>query len=253
MDLISFLTNQKPMATFWRVIFYQPILNLLVGIYHVVGDMGIAIVLLTLLFKLVLYPLSRQALKSQRALQLLQPKVEELKVKYKDQKDVMSRELMALYQREKVSPFSSCLPLLVQLPLLIALYRVFMSGLNSGSLDLLYSFIPNPGHLSSITLGIWDLTKHSIVLAVLAGAAQYWQSKMLVRTPPAVKTPGAKDEGMMASMNKQMLYMMPVITIIFGSRLPSGLVLYWLVNILFTVGQQYLAFRSHAKATAPAV
>lgn len=234
------------MAAFWRAVFYQPILNLLVAIYHLVGDMGIAIILLTLLFKFVLYPLSRQALKSQRALQQLQPKVDELRKKYKDQKDVMSRELMALYQREKVSPFSSCLPLLVQLPLLIALYQVFMSGLNSGSLDLLYPFVPNPGHLSPTTLGLWDLTQGSIVLAVMAGAAQYWQSKMLVHTPPAVKAAGSKDEGMAAVMNKQMLYMMPVLTIVLGSRLPSGLVLYWLINILFTVGQQYLAFRPHA-------
>ncbi len=231
------------MAAFWTTIFYQPLFNLLVGIYNLVGDMGIAIVVLTIVLKVVLYPLSQKAVKSQRALQELQPKVEALKLKLKDNKDGLAKGLMQLYQQEKVSPLSSCLPLLVQLPFLIALYQVFQSGLASAdSLKLLYPFIHNPGELSHIFLGFWDLLKPSWPLAVAAGASQFWQTKMLMTTKPAVKIPGSKDEGQMAMMNKQMLYVMPVLTVVLGFKLPSGLIVYWLVNILFTIGQQYLAF-----------
>ncbi len=238
------------MAEFWRIVFYQPIFNLLVLIYNTVPDMGAAILLLTLVFKLAMHPLSKKALHSQKALQDLQPKVEALKAKFKDQKEAMAKELMELYKTEKVSPFSSCLPLLFQLPFLIALYQVFGSGLNSGSLDLLYPFVPNPGQLSDLSLGFWHLTQASWVLAVITGAAQFWQSKMLIRTKPPVASPGAKDEGMATMMNKQMLYMMPALTVIFGFRLPAGLVLYWLVNILYTVAQQHFAFRHHGAKTA---
>lgn len=232
------------MIWFWKTVFYQPLFNVLVFIYGLVGDMGIAIIILTLLLKLVLHPLSKTALKSQRALQQLQPKVDELKAKYKDQKELMAKELMQLYQKEKVSPFSSCLPVLVQLPFLIALYSVFRSGLDSGSLSWLYNFIPNPGSLSDLTLGFWHLKDASWVLAALAGAAQFWQSKMLiVSKQPTV--PGAKDEAMASAMNKQMLYFMPVLTVVFGFSLPSGLVIYWLVNILYTIVQQYFTFRQH--------
>lgn len=238
------------MGEIWRIALYQPIFNLLVVIYNVVPDMGAAIVLLTLVFKGVMHPLSHKALRGQRALQELQPKVDELRAKYKDQKDAMAKELMALYQKEKVSPFSSCLPLLVQLPFLIALYKVFGSGLASHNLDLLYSFVPNPGQISDISMGFWNLSHPSWVLAFITGAAQYWQSKMLVHKKPPVAAVGSKDENMAAMMNKQMLYMMPALTVIFGFKLPAGLVLYWLVNIIYTVAQQHFAFRHHEpKAT----
>lgn len=234
------------MSTIWNTIFYQPLFNLLVFVYNQVGDMGVAIIILTLILKGVLYPFSQKSVKAQKALQQLQPKIEALKVKFKGQKDVMAKELMALYQQEKISPLSSCLPLLVQLPFLIALYQVFRSGLGSSdSLNILYPFIHNPGQLAHFFFGFWDLLKPNWPLAVVTGLAQYWQSKMLITTKPAVATPGSKDEGMASMMNKQMLYMMPVITVVFGVTLPSGLILYWLVNILFTIGQQYLAFRKH--------
>jgi YidC/Oxa1 family membrane protein insertase len=235
------------------IIFYQPIFNLLVWIYNLVGDMGVAIVLLTLVIKLVLYPLSKKSVTSQRALQELQPKVEALKVKFKGEKDKLAKELMQLYQSEKVSPLSSCLPLLVQLPFLIALYQVFNSGLRSpDSLSLLYPFIHNPGTLSHIAFGSWDLLAASWPLAVAAGLAQFWQSKMLVTKKPAVSGEASKDEGQAAMMNKQMLYVMPAITVIIGFKLPSGLIVYWLVNILFTIVQQYLTFKKHDPKPAAA-
>lgn len=236
------------MIWLWNTIFYQPLLNLLVYIYNLVGgDMGVAIIVLTILIKVLLYPLSQQTLKSQRALQKLQPQVAELKNKFKGQKDKMAQELMQLYQRERVSPMSSCLPLLIQLPFLIALFQVFRNGLNSGSLELLYPFITNPGHLNTSLFGFWNLVERSIPLAIITGLAQYWQTKTLVTTPPPKGIPGSQDENLAAMMNKQAKYMLPAMTVVFGFTLPGGLMLYWFVNTLLTIGQQYLTFRKNDK------
>ncbi len=231
------------MMQIWDTLLYQPLFNLLVFIYNLVGgDIGIAIIVLTILLKVVLAPLSHQSLKSQHALQQMQPKVEELKIKFKDQKEVLSQELMKLYKTEKVNPFSSCLPILIQLPFLIALYQVFSHGLASQNLDILYSFVQNPGQLNNTFFGWWDLTKPSWPLAVLTGAAQYWQSKSLLKKPTG-QTTNTTDTASM--MNKQMLYIMPAVTVFFGFSLPGGLILYWLVNTLLTVGQQYWSIHRH--------
>src|SRR3989344_6713227 len=202
----------------FTTILLQPIFNVLVFLYNTVAfhDLGVAIIALTLLLKIIFYPLNRRAIVSQKALQKIQPKIEELKEKYKDDREKLGSEMMALYKREKINPFSSCLPLLIQLPILIAVYQVFIQGLNGMNLDLLYPGIANPGSLNHIAFGFFDLSVRSIPLAVLAGLAQYWQTKMLMNK--------REKKGSMASMmNKQMLYMMPVITIVIGSSFPAGL------------------------------
>ena len=227
------------------IVLYQPILNFLVLIYNFIPghDIGVAIIVMTIIIKLVLYPFSLKSIKSQKALQEIQPKIEELKVKYKNQKDKLAQEMMVLYKNEKVSPFSSCLPLLIQLPFLIAVYEVFRVGLSSGSLDALYPFVFNPGNLNPITLGFFDLSKPQIVLALLAGLAQFWQVKMLSTKKPEIKSAGSKDESMMVIMNKQMMFMMPIMTVFIGANLPGGLTLYWFVTTLLTALMQLIAFR----------
>ena len=109
------------MIQFYNLILYQPLFNLLIFLYNLIPwhDLGIAIIVLTIVIKVVLWPLSGKALKSQKALQSLQPKIEDLKAQYKDDKEGMSRAMMALYKTEKINPFSSCLPLLIQLPFLM--------------------------------------------------------------------------------------------------------------------------------------
>jgi len=227
---------------------YQPIFNLLVWLYDVIPgtDIGLAIIALTIIIKLVLFPLSHKSIKSQRALSQLQPKIDELKRKFGDKKEEMAKAMMELYSKEKVSPFSSCLPLLIQLPILFALYRVMRDGLRSEHLDQLYSWVPNPGTIDPVSFGIIDLAVPSVVLAVLAGAVQFWQARMMTtKQPPKElrKKQGAKDENLMATMNKQMVYFMPIMTVVIGATLPGGLTLYWLLNNLLTVGQQYILFR----------
>ena len=238
------------MAEIFRTFFYQPLLNLLVFFYNIIpgGDLGISIVVLTVLIKLALSPLSKKSIKSQKALQDLQPKIDEIKKKYADNKEEMGRAMMDVYKDNKINPFSSCLPLLIQLPFLWAVYRVFRDGFSN--LDLVYPFISQPETVNYISLGFLDLAKPNLVLAVLAGVAQFWQAKMMSSKKPTVKSAGAKDENMANIMNKQMMYFMPVLTIFIGASLPGGLTLYWFVTTLLTSIQQLLIFNKTKKDSA---
>ncbi|PWB38798.1 MAG: hypothetical protein C3F02_01780 [Parcubacteria group bacterium] len=235
------------MLTLFHTIFYQPIFNLLIYLYNIIPgkDFGASIIILTLIIKLILYPLSRQSIQAQKALQDINPDIEKIKEKYKDEKEKMGPEIMALYKEKKINPFSSCLPVLIQLPVLIAIYQVFFNSFaKADAMKDLYSFVANPGVLNPIAFGFLNLASKSWVIAVLAGLAQFWQSKMLMSK--------SKSGGTAAMMNQQMLYIMPVITIIIGSRFPAGLALYWLLTTLFTVAQQYLVL-GFKKAKYPAL
>jgi YidC/Oxa1 family membrane protein insertase len=152
---------------------------------------------------------------------------------------------MDLYKNNKVNPLSSCLPLLIQLPILIALYTVLRDGLASHNVAAqLYPFVADPGTINAYSLGYFNMLKPNWILALIAGGAQYWQSKMLLGTrPPKVAGAGGKDEDMMATMNKQMLYMMPAMTVIIGIGLPAGLTLYWLFSTVLMGLQQMILFK----------
>ncbi len=252
------------MTEIFNTVLYEPLLNGLIYIYHYFPwhDIGLAIIILTIIIKLILFWPSLSALKAQKSLQDVQPKMEEIKRKYKDNKEEMGRQLMSFYKVNKVNPFSSCLPLLIQLPILLALYRVFFRGL---SLDPQTGFLAaeQVGHLygylrdiysqtvlNTTFLGLVDMAKnHNIILAVLAGLAQFFQTKTLSRKKAVVQTKGSRDENLAAMMNKQMLYVMPVITIVFGYQFPAGVTLYWLTNTLFTLGQQLYFFNYKKKLT----
>lgn len=233
------------MLALFHTYLYIPLYNLLVAIdaFMPFHDMGLAIIVITALTRLVLHPFSISMFRSQRAMQQLQPKLNALKAQYKDDKQGFSQATMALYKDNKVNPLASCLPLLIQLPILLALYRVLIIGIKSVDTSLLYHFVPHASTISPLAFGFLNLSPPSYVLAVLAGAAQFWQTKMLQVPQPPVASDGAKDEQMMSMVNKQMLYFMPVITVIIGIRLPAGLTLYWLVTTLLTVLQQWYIFR----------
>ncbi|MBU0646534.1 YidC/Oxa1 family membrane protein insertase [Patescibacteria group bacterium] len=229
---------------------YQPIFNLLIWLYNVIpgADLGFAIIALTVVIKTLLWPLSHASLKSQKRMQDLQPKLDEIKKQYKDDKEGMSKAMMELYSSEKVNPLGSCLPLLIQLPIIIALFRVLRDGVVTSEMlsSTLYPFVQNPETVNHIFLGIQDLSEKSLILAVLAGIFQFIQTKMLMaRRPPKDlrKQEGAKDESMMAAMNKSMLYFMPIVTVVIGASFPSGLTLYWVTMNVVTILQQLVAFR----------
>lgn len=218
---------------------YRPLFNLLVLIYNYIpgSDLGVAIIILTLVVRIILYPLNRRAIISQRAVQTLQPKVDELKEKYKDDREKMGSAMMELYKKEKINPLSSCLPIIIQLPILFAVYQVFMQGLNGQSFDLLYPGVVNPESLNTFAFGFLDLAKRNIVLAVLAGAAQFWQTKMLMDKRQQTGNSTA------SIMSKQMLYMMPIMTVWIGAFFPAGLTLYWLSTTIFSALQQVWMIR----------
>lgn len=229
-------------STIYHTVLYQPLYNILVFFYNIMPghDIGLAIIMLTIVVKLILWPFFSQSIKAQRAMQSIQPKIDELKEKYKDDKQKLGPALMELYKKEKVSPFASCLPLLLQLPFLIAVYKVFSVGLSNGSLDAVYPFIYNPGTINPISLGLINLSQPNIIMAALAGLSQFWQSKlMFARQPQSDKNKNST----MAIMNKQMTYFMPLITVFIGASLPAGLTLYWLIITVLGIAQQTWVFK----------
>src|SRR3972149_9398005 len=223
----------------YNELLYRPLFNVLVFLYETVSfyDLGIAIIALTVLIRLALYPLSRHAIESQKNMMAVQPEVKKIQEKYKDNKEEQMKRVMELYKEKKVNPFSGCIPILIQLPIIIALYQVFLAGFDDGSLSSLYSSIPNPGSLNHSFLGILDLSlKKNIILAVLAGALQFYQSKMMLDEQKKVQAAPSNDFS--ANMSKQMTYTMPVVTVVISYTLPAGLALYWTVTNLISIIQQ---------------
>jgi len=230
------------LITAFNTILYRPLLNALVLLYQYIPghDFGVAVIVLTILIKFLFYPLGVKAIKSQKALSILQPKIKEIQEKYKDNKEQQTREIMGLYKKEKINPFSGCLPLLIQLPVLIALYRVFWHGLQPEQMILLYSFVPAPGIIDSTFFGIIDLANPNIIVAFLAGIFQFIQVKM---TTPKPKKGKKQDSGFAGQMQKQMQYFMPAFMVLILFRLPSAIGLYWLTTTLFTIIQQYVILK----------
>ncbi|MCD4694494.1 YidC/Oxa1 family membrane protein insertase [bacterium] len=231
------------MKELFTTIFYQPIFNLLIFLYNnfSFGDLGIAIILLTIIIRLVFLPLSKKAIKSQKSLQDIQPKIEELKKRYAGKKEEMGKAMLNLYKENKVNPFSSCLPLLIQLPFFIAVYHIFREGVSVESLNLTYSFIAKPEVINNIAFGFLDLSKPNAILAILTGLAQFWQTKMITTKKPEVKGDGTKDENMMAMMNKQMTYFLPLFIVFIGLTFPAALTLYMFVfNVSMALQQMYI-------------
>lgn len=231
------------LITIFNTILYQPLFNALILLYIFLPghDFGIAVIVLTVLLKLIFYPLGSQAFRSQKALSSLQPKIAEVQRQHKDNKEKQARATMELYQKEKINPFSGCLPLLIQLPILIALYQVFWKGLQPEQMSFLYSFVPHPGTIDPSFLGIINLSKPNMFLAFFAGISQFFQSKMIMpKTQAKVKE---NVPGIAGMMQKQMLYFFPVFTVFILWGLPSAIGLYWVVTTIFSIIQQYLVFK----------
>lgn len=236
------------LSTAFHTALYRPLFNALVLIYNFLPghDLGIAIIILTCIIRMLLYPSTIKSLKSQKALQELQPKIKEIQKKFKDDKGEQGKAMMELYKKENISPLSGCLPVLFQLPVLIALFLV-LRGLagNSSSIDanLFYSFVPVLKEVNHSFLGIVNLTAPNYVLAVAAGIFQFFQTKMITGKSKTSSQKGQKEGDFAQIMQKQMLYLFPIFTIFILWRLPSAIALYWITTALFSIGQQYIAFK----------
>lgn len=232
--------NQSKKYFMWQTIVYQPILNALVGVYGFIGiqDFGVAIIVLSVIIRLFLWPIVRKEVSSRQAMMALQPKLNDLKNQHKDDRQKQAQAMMDLYKQNKVNPFASCLPILIQLPFFLGLYQV-IRHVTVGDLSGLYTFVEKPDTINFMFLGLVDLASSNIVLAVLAGLAQWWQGRFLQSQQPST---GDANAQMLAV---QMQYILPVVTVFIAWRLPSALALLWILNSLLAYLQQILIMKLH--------
>ena len=214
---------------------YIPLLNILIFLYDhfSFGSLGLAIILLTIFIRVVLFPLFYKSAKSQMVMQKIQPLIQKVQHDHKEDKEKQAKALMDLYKKYKVNPFSSILMLFVQIPVLIALYRLFAVDFSSIDFSQLYSFISAPVHINTLFLGLIDLKSSSIIMVVLAAVAQYFQG---ILTLPKIEK--GKELSATEKMTRQMMYYTPLFTVLVLWRMPSAIGLYWLITSLFSVGQQ---------------
>ena len=233
----------------FNTIFVEPLYNLLVLFIGIVpwNDVGLAIILLTVLVKLILSPLHKKSIIGQFRLKQLEPKINEIKKNFQDKKE-QAAQTFALYKQYGISPLAGCLPVLIQLPIILALYRVFLSGFDLDTREL-YTFIARPEMFRVEFLGFVDLAGKSIGLAILAGATQFIQAHLSLRRTSAHTDPN--DTSMQANMSrmmgKQMKYFLPVFVAIISYQISGAIALYWAVNNIFTIVQEMLIHKKLAK------
>lgn len=231
-------------------IFVDPFLNLLIGLVNILPghDLGLAIIAVTLIVRLILYPLSAKQIRAQRAMQDLQPRINEIREKHKDDREQQTKALMEFYKKNKVNPLASCGPLLLQTAFIYPLFFVFRLTITGGEFgDRLYPFITHPPlPLDTHFLGFLDLSQpHNIALAVITAVAQFFQSWMLIRQRKKNAKPNAPQDTAAATANT-MAYVFPLLTGYFAYTFPAGLALYWFASTIFAIIQQLIIMRTTA-------
>lgn len=227
----------------FHFILYQPIINLLIVIYLLlpVHDFGVAIATLTVLIRGALSPFTKKALHSQRKLQDLQPKLQELRKKHAKNPQEATRAMMALYKEHGINPFGGFLPILVQLPVLFALFyalRAIVGDPTAAFAKELYPIVPHPTAFSELSFGgLLNLSQKSMVLAIFAGLAQFMQSRLSFQKNTKLNT--QKKGDFSHAMSVQMQYVFPVFLAVITASLPAGIALYIVVTTLFSVWQQH--------------
>lgn len=232
---------------------YRPLLNLLVlGYNYIPGhDVGVVIILITLFVRVILAPVFHKQIKSQQAMTDLQPKLLEVQKIHENDREARARAMMELYKEHKVNPLGSCLPLLIQLPILFALYHVFIKALH-GEISGLYSWVSLSGQLDPMFLGLINLAQSNVGLSILAGALQFWQSRLMFKIKKSSGVGNAIDSTAKI-IQMQTLYFLPVFSVVIAWRLPAGLPLYWCVTTLFSIfQQQWLSRKNNKSATETA-
>ncbi|MBI5732900.1 membrane protein insertase YidC [Candidatus Jorgensenbacteria bacterium] len=206
------------MTALYQTYIYQPILSVLIFIYNTIAghDLGIAIVLLTILVRIVLFPIFYKGARDQTIMQRLQPHIQKIQSDNKGNREEQARKLMSLYKEHRLNPFSGFLLIIIQLPIFIALFNLFTKELSGGAFD------------SKMFLGLIDLESKSLPLVLIAAVLQYYQGKISVPS---------KNSSMPAA-GKMMVFLGPILTVVVLSTLPSALGLYWIVSTLFSIAQQ---------------
>lgn len=221
-------------VTIYNAVFYVPLLNGLFFLTNILpkGDLGIAVVILTILIRLLIFPLNHKMIKTQQVMKKIDPEIKRI------QREIQSKEeqghaLMALYKEHGINPFSGFFALFIQLPLLIALFKVFQKDILSQA-SLAYAFISVPSSINTLFLGFIELSKQNYFLAITAALSQFIQVKLATPTQNKNKTTNNKPE-FAVIIQKQMLYVFPVMIFMFSLNLPSAVALYWTVMNAFAI------------------
>lgn len=231
------------MVSIWNTFFYEPLYNALIFLVGALPgeNVGLAVIALTLVVKLALYPLSQKSVHTQAKMRSLEGEIASIKAKHQDDKKKQAEATMELYRKHKVNPFSGCLTILIQLPIIIALYFVFLKGLAPNG-SVLYSFVNFPEHVSTVFLGI-DMGSKSLIFALVAALSQFLQTHLtLPKQRPRGETASFADE-FSRSMNVQMRYVLPLFVAFIAYTTSAAVALYWTVSSLFSVGQELLVRR----------
>jgi len=225
------------LSNLWNILLYKPLVNLLAFFIAIIpgGDVGLAVILLTILVKVALYPLSKKSIESQAKMNLLTPELNKIKASGAS-KEEQAKQTFELYKKYNTNPFSGCLLILIQIPIIFALYYSFRSvDFNNG---ILYSFIKIPDHVNMLFLGVLDLTQKSLLLAVLAGVSQYFQAILMPKPPATTGEPGSFQESFAKSMQMQMKYVFPFLIAFIAYSVSGAIALYWVTSNVFAIGQQ---------------
>jgi len=212
--------------------------------------MGLAIIILTLIVKIILYPTTTKAIRAQKAMKEIEPHLKKVREEHKDNKQLQAKKTMELYQKHGVNPMSGCLPILIQLPVILGLYRIFWLGLAKVDTAILYSFIQAPVALGMIFLGI-DLTGKSLLLALIAGVGQYFQTAISLgkQEPTPEKKEGTTStfqEDFSRSMQMQMRYVFPFLIAFIAYKFSAAVALYWATSNILSIVQEKLVRRKIA-------
>ncbi len=239
------------MKTLWNTLIYKPIYNVLfILLTFIPGhNVGVAVILLTIIVRIAIYPLTLKSIKAQRAMKAIEPKMKEIKEKHKDDKQAQAVATMELYKKENISPMSGCLPLLIQIPIISALFFVLkdIGTIDAASLYgfVHHDFIPNMNFLG------FNLGAKSIVLAVFVGITQYFSTRISLGKPvKEVKKEGEQvsfQEDFQKSMQLNMRYMLPVVLALTASSLPGAVALYWVTSNIFSIGQEIWVVKTGKK------
>ncbi|MFA6324917.1 MAG: YidC/Oxa1 family membrane protein insertase [Candidatus Paceibacterota bacterium] len=232
------------LSNIWNIVLYKPLVNVLAFFVSVVpgGDVGIAVIILTILVKAALFPLSQRSIENQAKMKLLEPEINSIK-KSGASKEEQAKSTMELYKKHKTNPFSGCLLVLIQIPIIFALYYVFYRGINFDN-GILYSFLNAPSHINMNFLGLIDIGQKSLILAILAGVSQFLQAYFMPKPAITPKKDGSKvsfQESFTKSMNMQMKYIFPIIVVFISYSISGAIALYWITSNIFTVWQQMRA------------
>jgi len=231
----------------WHNFIYDPLYNALIFLIGIVpgADVGIAVIVLTVFVKLLLFPLAHRVARTQVVIKRIQPELDKLKEKFKDDKQEQTLKTLALYKDNNINPFFGFLVILIQLPIILGLYWVFYKGgLPMVNMDLLYSFVSGITVPNMTFIGITDMAGKSLVLALLAGSTQFIQMQIIMPDAPEKKdNPTIKDD-LARTMHMQMKYVMPIIITVVAYTISAAVALYWVTSNIFAIGQELLVRRN---------